>query len=272
MINDADSLAAGARVRRAPPPFRRVSVVTVEAINPRLMRITFGGPELDGLIVTEPGSSIRLLIPTIAANELVIPTWRGNEFLLPHDVKPAIRTFTPSMVGASSNQLVLDVVLHGRGAASEWAAGVHIGDPAAVSGPGRGYTVDHTASGYLIGGDESAIPAIRQLLRAVPPSIPTRVLIEVTALDARIDLPHSENTTIAWLTLAPHAPPGNALADALIAAQVAAADRVWVAGEAAAVQRVRKHLFTEVGFPRGNATIRGYWKQGRISDESSPAV
>lgn len=272
VINNPDSLTAENRVRRAPPPFRRVSVVAVEAINPRLMRITFGGPELDGLIVTEPGASIRLLIPTTAADELVIPTWRGNEFLLPKDVKPAIRTFTPSMVDATSDQLVIDVVLHGRGAASEWAADVSIGDPAAVSGPGRGYTVDGTASGYLIGGDESAIPAIRQLLRAIPSSIPTRVLIEVTVPDARVDLPHSDNTTITWITPTPQSPPGTALADALIAAQVAAEDRVWVAGEAAAVQRVRKHLFTEVGFSRGNATIRGYWKHGRRSDESSTAV
>ena len=272
VINDPDPLAAATRVRRAPSPFRRVSVVAVEAINPRLMRITFDGQELEGLIVTEPGASIRLLIPTTAAHELVIPTWRGNEFLLPHNIKPAIRTLTPSLMGATSNQLVLDVVLHGQGAASEWAAGARIGDPAAVSGPGRGFTIDNTAPGYLIGGDESAIPAIRQLLRAIPSSIPTRVLIEVAARDARVDLPHSDNTTVTWLTSAPDAPPGHAVADALISTQVAVEDRVWVAGEAAAVQRVRKHLFTEVGFPRGNATIRGYWKHGRRSDETGPAV
>ncbi len=244
--------------------------MAVEPINPRLVRITFHGRELDGLIVTEPGASIRLLISTTAANELVIPTWRGNEFLLPHSVKPAIRTFTPSMMGATSNRLVLDVVLHGRGAASQWAANVGIGDPAAVSGPGRGYTVDHTASEYLIGGDESAIPAMRQLVGAIPPTIPTRVLIEVTDLAARVDLAHSYNTTITWLTPVPHAPPGTALADALIAAPVATTARVWVAGEAAAVQRVRRHLFTEAGFPRTHATIRGYWKHGRRSDDEQP--
>jgi NADPH-dependent ferric siderophore reductase len=38
---------------------------------------------------------------------------------------------------------------------------------------------------------------------------------------------------------------------------------VWVAGEAAAVQRIRKHLFEERGVARGTAVVRGYWKRGR---------
>jgi len=38
---------------------------------------------------------------------------------------------------------------------------------------------------------------------------------------------------------------------------------VWVAGEAASVQRIRKHLFDQRGMTRSAATVRGYWKQGR---------
>jgi len=38
---------------------------------------------------------------------------------------------------------------------------------------------------------------------------------------------------------------------------------VWVAGEAAAVQRIRRALFEERGVPRSRATVRGYWKHGR---------
>ena len=38
---------------------------------------------------------------------------------------------------------------------------------------------------------------------------------------------------------------------------------MWAAGEAAAVQRIRKLLFDERGVPRSQATIRGYWKVGR---------
>jgi NADPH-dependent ferric siderophore reductase len=38
---------------------------------------------------------------------------------------------------------------------------------------------------------------------------------------------------------------------------------VWVAGEAAAVQRIRRHLFEDRGLPRSQASVRGYWKHGR---------
>jgi len=35
-----------------------------------------------------------------------------------------------------------------------------------------------------------------------------------------------------------------------------------VAAEAASVQRVRRHRFEALGFPRPRATVRGYWKRG----------
>jgi NADPH-dependent ferric siderophore reductase len=38
---------------------------------------------------------------------------------------------------------------------------------------------------------------------------------------------------------------------------------VWVAGEAAAMQRIRTHLFDGRGLTRSQATVRGYWKLGR---------
>ena len=220
-------------------------------------------------MVTEPGASIRLLLQSADVDELVIPTWRGNEFLLPDDSKPAIRTFTPSLVAPDSTTLRLDVVRHGRGVASEWAERARVGDEAAVSGPGRGYSIEPSASGYLIGGDESALPAIRQLLAAVPDTMPTRVVVEISAAVARGELLHGPSTDVIWLEALAGVPPGTALADAVIAADVDSDARVWVAGEAAAVQRVRRHLFTEREFPRSHATIRGYWKHGRAETAES---
>ena len=54
-----------------------------EHLSPRLVRVTLAGPELEGLTVDQPAASIRLLLPSPRANELVIPAWNGNEFLLP---------------------------------------------------------------------------------------------------------------------------------------------------------------------------------------------
>ena len=42
--------------------------------------------------------------------------------------------------------------------------------------------------------------------------------------------------------------------------------RVWAAGEAAAMQRLRRHLFDERGLSRSQVVVRGYWKHGRQGD------
>jgi len=42
--------------------------------------------------------------------------------------------------------------------------------------------------------------------------------------------------------------------------------RVWAAGEAAAVQRIRRYLFQDRGLARTQAVVRGYWKHGRGGD------
>jgi NADPH-dependent ferric siderophore reductase len=173
------------------------------------------------------------------------------------------------MVAPDSITLHLDVVRHGRGVASEWVEGVGIGDETAVSGPGRGYTVDPSASAFLIGGDESALPAIRQLIAVLPDAIPARILVEVGDRRARVALDHGSEVSVTWLEATDGSAPGTALADAVIAAPTATGTRVWVAGEAAAVQRIRRHLFTEREFPRSQATIRGYWKHGRAGADEA---
>ncbi len=75
-----------------------------------------------------------------------MPTWNGNEFLLPDGRRPTIRTFTPRHVDTGALELVIDAVVHGDGAASQWAQAAAPGLDAAVSGPGRGYTIDERAS------------------------------------------------------------------------------------------------------------------------------
>ncbi len=89
------------------------------------------------------------------------------------------------------------------------------------------------------------------------------MLIEVAAPDARFSLPAHPNAAVAWMDLPPGAQPGEALVDAVEQAEIDPACRVWAAGEAAAMQRIRRHLFDERRLSRREATVRGYWKHGR---------
>lgn len=256
---------SAARLRRQPPPFRRVEVTGVRSLSPHLIRITFTG-ELDGLTVDRPAASLRLLLPPPGRTELEMPTWNGNEFLFADGKRPTIRTFTPRRVDPAGPELDLDIVLHDAGIASGWAGRAEPGDQAAVSGPGRGYVIDPDAPGFLLAGDETAIPAVSQLLEVLPTEVPVQVLVEVARPDARLDLPDHPGASVEWLDLPPGGAPGDALVPAVEDIGLDAGTQVWVAGEAAAVQRIRRHLFQDRGMARSQATVRGYWKRGRGGD------
>lgn len=267
-MDEDRAAAARAPVRRVPPAFRWAEVVRVQDLTPRLRRLTLGGPALAGLPAGLPAASIRVLLPRSGSDEL--PRWEGNEFRWPDGSRPAIRTLTPRRVDTGSPEdaeVDVDVVLHGTGALSSWASAVSPGAPAAVSGTGRGYEVDPSAPWFLVAGDETALAAIAVLLEALPASATVQVVVEVADPSARLELPSHPGADVAWAVLPAGARPGAALFEAVQRADVPQEGRVWIAGEAAGVQRIRKHLFDERGLPRSRAVIRGYWKVGRAASD-----
>ena len=159
------------------------------------------------------------------------------------------------------------MVLHGSGPLSAWAANASPGLPAAVSGPGRGYDVDAGCRSFLLAGDESALPALGLLVAAMPLGADVRVMVEIADASARLSFPDRPGLTVTWHEQAAGAVPGDALADAVMSAPLDDGDRIWAAGEAAAMQRIRRHLFETVGVPRSRAVVRGYWKHGRAGGD-----
>lgn len=250
-----------AKIRKPPPPFRAVAVRRTEALGPRMMRVVVGGPELEGFETPEPASSVRVVIPW-PGDDFELPTWTGNEFLLADGRRPALRTFTPVALDAAANEMTFDVVRHPGGAISSWVETAAPGDPVAVSGPGRSEVIDPDATRAIVVGDETAIPAIRQLIETTPPTIALDITIEVTTAEAELPLPERDGCTVTWATLGPDDAPGATLLPPVAAAEIGPDDRVWAAGEAAGVQRIRKHL-KERDVPRQHSTVRGYWKVPR---------
>jgi NADPH-dependent ferric siderophore reductase len=212
---------------------------------------------------------VRVLLPR-GERQLVVPRWNGNEFLLPDGTRPVIRTFTPGLNGRVQ-ELDVSVVIHGGGMASGWAEAAAGGELAAVSGPGRGYAVDQDAAGFLVAGDETAIPAIGQVLASLPRELPVQVIIEVADALAPIELPAHPRASVRWFTLPPAGLPGDVLVAQFRTAEIPPGTRVWAAGEAAAMQQIRRHLFEDRGLPRGNTSVRGYWKYGRSGDAGGDA-
>jgi NADPH-dependent ferric siderophore reductase len=228
-----------------------------------MVRAVVAGPELAGFPIPEPAASVRLLLPSARTADLVMPVWTGSEFLLPDGERPVIRTFTPRNFKPERLELDIDIVLHDGGAASAWAQGAIPGDPVAVSGPGRGYRIDPAASSFFLAGDETAIPAIGQLLEEIEVDVAVTVVIEIAHPEARLDLPAHGSAQVGWVERDPGTAPGTALVEAVTKATVAPNTRVWVAGEAGSLVPIRKHLLEELGLERSAVTVRGYWKHGR---------
>lgn len=244
------------RVRREPPPFRKLVVRGTEPVSAHMTRVILGGDGLEGFSIDRPAASVRLLLPS--ADGLEIPTWRGNDFRLGNGASPTIRTFTPRLFDEQARELHLDVVHHEWGAASDWVQATQPGDGVAVSGPGRGYHIDPDATAFLLAGDETAIPAICQLLEHLG-NVPISVHICVRHPDTEVDL--HRDVDIAWHVTSDPAESESSLSEAIRATDLEAGTHIWAAGEAAAMQHIRKYLFREIDFPRSNATVRGYWKR-----------
>ena len=111
--------------------------------------------------------------------------------------------------------------------------------------------------------DGDAILESPQLLESLPTAAVVDVHVEVAHPDARLDLPDHPGALISWHDLPAGEPTGTSLLEAVRGADFPPGTRVWAAAEAAAVQRIRRHLFEERGLERSAATVRGYWKHGR---------
>ena len=250
------------RVRKEPPPLVPVTVIERRERSPRMLRLTLAGAGIHTM-PAEAAASVRLLVPSPGTTELVMPEWNGNEFLLPSGDRPALRTFTP-LTSDGDNRLDLEIVRHAGGAVSTWAEQCEPGAEAALSGPGRGYDIDKSATMFHLFGDETAMPAVGQLLERLPAAAVVHAHLEVIDEAAIVALPEHPNGNVTWHVADAEALPGTKLVGAAREiAELAASELVWAGGEAATVQAIRNHLFKEVGVPRSQATIRGYWKPAR---------
>lgn len=251
------------RVRKPPPPFGVVTVVNRAEVSPRLLRLTLEGEVLRGWEVPQPASSMRMVVPW-TGEELELPDWNGNEFLLADGRRPALRTFTPLRVDGAAGRLDVEVVRHPGGAVSGWAEQADVGSVAALSGPGTGYDYPDGAERLLVLGDETALPAITQLIETAPAGMSLDVHVEVVTSDARVQLPTADRCTVTWYDTEAGEVPGQRLA-AVVSALEALPNGtdLWAAGEASAMQAIRIHLFKTLGVERSRGTVRGYWKPER---------
>lgn len=265
--NDGASAPAAPPLRRPPPEFVEGVVERTHPLGGRLVGLDVRVDDLGGLRSAEPASSVRLLIPSDGTSSLELPTWHGNEFLLSDGRRPVIRTLTPCSVDEDQRVLRLAVLRHGGSPLERWLDACRPGDPVAVSGPGRGLVPDPSVLDWLLVGDESAIPAMITLLDAVPSGARVRVLLELSgATPDEPDIVSHPRGEVDVAVLDAGAPPGDTLVARLVASPPPADTLLWAAGEAAAMQRIRRGV-DRSDAARSMTVVRGYWKVARTPED-----
>lgn len=280
-------------------------VAAVSRPSPSYARFELAGPDLVDFGVDGPllDQRIKLLFPGPDGLPSLRPeSWWSDFAVLPEDTRGSVRTYTvaDSFGVGDDARLVVDVVIHpgAHGPGSDWALAASEGDDILAVLPRKGASsggiefAPGEATRVLLVGDETALPAIVQILRDFPPDVEGAVFIEVPLAGDIVPLPEVAGVKTSWLprdgrpvgdlavaAVAEHLgfdaiagdvevdpdlweTPVHSSSGELLDPTVVDDRYAWVAGESGMVTRLRRHLVGELGIPRAQVAFMGYWRQG----------
>jgi NADPH-dependent ferric siderophore reductase len=260
-----DSLTRESLRVRHPLRLRLAQVTAVEAISPRMRRITLGGEELKGFASAAADDHVKLFLPDRGQDRPVLPSLGPNGPVFSDGAaRPVMRDFTPRRFDPNAGELTIEFVLHGHGPASAWAEQARPGQWIGVGGPRGSLIIPDGYDAYLLIGDESALPAIARRLEEMAPGAVAFALIEVSDRREERHLPTAANARIDWLCRngADVGEPA-ALVNGLQALELPSGDvHAWIAAEIDVARRLRRFLIDERGLPRSQIRAAGYWRKG----------
>ena len=244
------------RPARPRKPRYPATVKRIERLTPRMVRVTFTSPELADFAWNGPAAHIKLIFAGNGTPPAAAPTGAAP--------RPTMRTYTPRRFVRETRELDVDFVLHGEGPASAWASQAQVGQSLLVAGPGRNYVVDPSADWFVLAGDESAIPAIATILESLPPQARATVFLEVVDAKEEHGIFSGANASVTWLRRGEDPAQAVSLLEAKLRELElpAGSGRIYVACEAGAMRRIRRHFLTERSLSRDHVVTRGYWKLG----------
>lgn len=237
------------------PNFSEAQVDRIDRLNACYWRVRLALP--DAIRFEGPGQHFRLLRQRNARRPAVWPTLgpRG----IPHwpDAEDElIQThYTVRAVDASRGHLHADVFEHPGGGTGQWLATDPLGQTVGLLGPGGGSV---PSSGWLLlGGDETAVPALVRSLESLPASTegiaflvaPTKAAIQAIDSPSRVD--------VRWLCR----DRGASLVAAVTAVDLAPYPdaALWFAASYEESRAVRCHFRERVGLDRRRLTVVAFW-------------
>ena len=260
--------------RRSRPTPLQVTVLSTRRLSPTMVRVTFGGLDLQRFSASEfTDSYVKLTFPRPGV-EYPEPLDLGLiQASFPQADWPVVRTYTVRAWDQERHELThrLRGARFDHGIAGPWAAAAQPGDRIFLSGPGGAYAPDPPAW-HLLAGDESALPAIAAAVDALDPDARGHVLIEVPGPASEIELTVPAKVGLTWVHT------GTSKLGSRLVEWVAAVDfpigsdggpadvQAFVHGEAGFVADLRRHLRVDRKLPRDRVSISGYWRAGATEE------
>jgi NADPH-dependent ferric siderophore reductase len=254
--------------KKTPP--RVAEVLGSERVTPQVIRVTFGGPGLEGFGAGPfTDHYVKLQLPPAGAGYGPPFDLERIKAELPRERWPRVRTYSVRSWDAAAGELTIDFVDHGDGGiAAPWAAAARPGDRVQLIGPGGAYSPDPAADWHLLVGDACVLPAIAAALGRIPAGVPAVVIAAVDGPEEEQPLATAGELDLRWV----HREAGAELDPDPLAAAVRDLGfppgrvHAFVHGEAGAVREIRRHLLADRGVPLGDTSISGYWKRRRTEE------
>jgi NADPH-dependent ferric siderophore reductase len=250
---------------RPAPILRWVTIREKEEVTPHVLRLKLQGEGLAGFTMRGPGCHIKLMLPPPGETKPTPPLrYEDRRPIYPEGASiPFTRTYTPLNFDPEKLEMEVEFLVHGGGAASDWAANAEVGHEIVVLGPGGGWDVPQDGEWYVLAADESSIPAAGQVLEALPRP-PHAIFVEVASESEKRELPFVDPSIVQWLYRGEDTQKAGEAIEAAIKELELPARKgyIWVACESGAMRRIRKYLIDEKGLPTEQMVTRGYWKLG----------
>jgi NADPH-dependent ferric siderophore reductase len=235
-----------------PRSTHELTVARTERLTPTMIRVVFASDA----VASFPDTAV----PGIGFTDTYVKLRFGD----------ALRAYTLRWVDRETGELAIDFVVHGdEGLAGPWAAAARPGDAITCLSPGGEWAPRASADVHVLVGDEAALPAIGASLDALLASRPdARALVfaEVEAAGHEYRLATGPGVDVRWV-YRNGGPYGERLAESVLAEPWPGGDvEAFVHGNAEMVRPVRRYLLREVGLPRAQLSVSGYWRAGHTDE------
>ncbi|RUT89175.1 MULTISPECIES: siderophore-interacting protein [unclassified Mesorhizobium] len=245
--------------------FREMVVTDIRDLTPHMRRIRLAGENLSRF-TKFGGMHIRMLFPTREVPDPLWPVLGGNG--LPawpaDDRRPVARVYTIRTLDVETGLIDVDFLIHpGDSVGSAWAMQAAPGMKVGIMGPvGRPV---RQAEWYVLGADETGLPALARLLETLPAETKGVAFVEIANDGERQAINNATRIEVHWLTRdGVAAGEDRLLAEAVrsVAWPQGGSAFGWFAAEAAAAKIVREYWRDTLGLGRDQTLAAAYWRRG----------